>query len=217
MMQLLDFDNITLTLLPQKGVYIKSLDSLLVADVHLGKSENFQQFGLPIPSAVNQTTLDRLTQLCHQLTPKRLLVLGDLFHSRLALTESVLLPLKQFIAFTGVEVQLVLGNHDRGLASLLSDYGIQCIDGALELENVILSHEPLTQSDRLNICGHLHPCLHLRTALDRLRLPCFFLDKSAKQLILPAFGEFTGGYEVKLQPQTAAYIAVEDTIVAFEG
>ncbi|NJO08689.1 MAG: ligase-associated DNA damage response endonuclease PdeM [Leptolyngbyaceae cyanobacterium SL_1_1] len=178
MTQPISFGGITFDLLPQKAVYIKSLDSLLVADVHLGKSESFQRFGVPISSAVNQATLDRLAQLCQQLQPQKLLVLGDLFHSRLALVESVLWPLQQFIATTGVEIQLILGNHDRGLSTALQAYGIHCTDQALKLEGLVLSHEPLAGSG-FNICGHVHPCVRLRTRLDTLRLPCFFGTNSS--------------------------------------
>ncbi|UXH80373.1 ligase-associated DNA damage response endonuclease PdeM [Roseateles amylovorans] len=44
---------------------------------------------------------------------------------------------------------------------------------------------------RVRLAGHLHPAVWLRgPAADRLRLPCFC--KTADQLILPAFGAFTG-------------------------
>ncbi|NEQ31279.1 MAG: ligase-associated DNA damage response endonuclease PdeM [Leptolyngbya sp. SIO4C5] len=216
-MQAIVCDGLTLHLLPQKAVYLPAFEALLVADVHIGKSETFQHFGIPIASTVNQTTLDCLSQLCAQFRPKQLLILGDLLHSRLALVDSALGPLQQFVATGEVDIKLIVGNHDRGLAASLESCGIACVAEVLELGRLVLSHEPLALGDRFNICGHVHPCLQLRTQLDRLRLPCFFLDKAANQLILPAFGEFTGGYEMTLQPQTVAYAIAEEAVVPFAG
>jgi metallophosphoesterase superfamily enzyme len=46
------------------------------------------------------------------------------------------------------------------------------------------------------IAGHLHPVLNLRgPGRDHLRLPCFCIE--AGLAILPAFGEFTGGWSVR--------------------
>ena len=60
-------------------------------------------------------------------------------------------------------------------------------------------HHPQQQPGRLVLAGHVHPALNLRGAgRDRLRLPCFCLEEG--QLVLPAFGEFTGGWTVVPQP-----------------
>jgi len=81
---------ICLELLAERAIYVPALELLLVADVHLGKSETFQAAGIPVPSTVNQGTLDRLQQLCSTYQPGRLVILGDLLHSKLALTDEVL-------------------------------------------------------------------------------------------------------------------------------
>jgi len=47
----------------------------------------------------------------------------------------------------------------------------------------------------LNICGHVHPVARLRQGCDGLRLPCFAFHASDQQLLIPAFGELTGGHE----------------------
>jgi metallophosphoesterase superfamily enzyme len=48
-----------------------------------------------------------------------------------------------------------------------------------------------------------------------LRLPCFYLEHHKNLLILPSFGEFTGGYEVELKQNATAYVVVENSVLAF--
>ena len=206
-----------LQLLPEKAIYLESLESLLVSDVHLGKSETFQAAGIPISNQVNQDSLNRLQALCLKTQPKTLVILGDLFHSRFSLVKEVVDGWARFLAATKVDVKLIVGNHDRALSKRLEPLSIECFTEALQYDRLLLSHEPCSQPKTLNICGHIHPCVHIKTKLDQLRLPCFYLERKEKRLVLPSFGAFTGGYEVELKPGSTAYAIAEDTIVPFAG
>ncbi|MBE9078732.1 ligase-associated DNA damage response endonuclease PdeM [Romeria aff. gracilis LEGE 07310] len=199
-------------LLEERALFLPAEQSLLVSDVHLGKAETFQMAGIPIPTQVNQATIARLKRLCEQLSPQRLFILGDLFHARQALVESVLTPWRQFLAEVGAEVTLVVGNHDRRLVQELAAFEMACTS-AVTLGGCLLSHEPVQQSAGLNICGHIHPVIRLSSRLDALRLPCFWVETTARRLTLPAFGDFTGGYEVAIAAGTQALIAVEGRLL----
>lgn len=203
-----------LRLLPQRAVYLEQARSLLVSDVHLGKSETFQHYGLPVASQVNQTTLARLEQICQQVQPQALWVLGDLFHAEVGLVDEVIDAWLRFLDRTQVSAYLVVGNHDRAMSSTLTQLHIECFSDAVELAGLTLSHEPWLAAEQPNLCGHLHPCVRLKTRLDSLRLPCFYWQPKPLRLTLPAFGEFTGGYEVALRAGAVAYAIAEDQIVA---
>ena len=204
-----------LELLPEKAVYVESLRSLLVADVHLGKSETFQHFGIPVPSQVNQTTLARLQALCHRFQPEFLWILGDLFHGQAGMVAEVLAIWRQFLEDLPVKAHLIVGNHDRPLVSSLRQLPLDCRTEAVELGAILLSHEPHPDRTQLNLCGHVHPCLRLNSRLDRLRLPCFHWEPQQNRITLPAFGEFTGGYDVRLVGDAVAYAIAEEQIVPF--
>jgi len=206
-----------LELLAEKAIYIDQLRLLLVSDVHLGKSETFQAKGIPIANAINQVNLERLQKLCETYHPTQLIVLGDLFHSRFSMVPEVLEAWQHFLETCGAKVQLLVGNHDRALIPQLSGLSMQCVDAAIQCDRLLLSHEPISQPGFLNICGHIHPCLNLKTRLDRLRLPCFYYSKHPQQLILPSFGEFTGGYEITLKPGSIAYVIADNAVIPFEG
>ena len=212
----IQFYDLRLQLLDDRALCLPDRQVLLVSDVHLGKAETFQSLGIPIASQLNEENLDRLRSLCHQTKAKRLFVLGDLFHSEHSLVPEVLTSWDTFLKQISATVTLIVGNHDRKLVSALPPLPMNCQVDAVELGPFLLSHEPeINHAAKLNICGHIHPVVKLRSRTDSLRLPCFFLEHDQKRLTLPSFGEFTGGYEVTLSKNTCAYIACEGDAIPF--
>ena len=187
-----------LTLLPERGVWLPASRVLLVADLHLGKAESFQTSGIPLPSDGDLGNLNQLLELSTALQPERVMVLGDLIHSRCGLTTELRAKIAALPELMGCALELVGGNHDQG--SWLE--GLQA-GPSRRLDNLWLSHEPCTPSDPqlLNVAGHVHPVAVLGGAADRLRLPCFALNNAARHLLLPAFGALTGGYVVSPEHQ----------------
>ncbi len=181
----------SLELLPERAAWDPQRRALLVADLHLGKAESFQAQGIPLPSDGDQGNLNRLLALCCSLGPEQVLVLGDLIHSRLGLTGELQEKLAALPELMGCELVLVGGNHDRGAI-----FPALRAQPSLQMGDWWLSHEPErpAQPGLLNICGHLHPVAQLGQGAVRLRLPCFGLDQAQQRLLLPAFGDLTGGH-----------------------
>ena len=205
-----------LTLLPEKAAYLPEVEALLVSDVHLGKSETFQHFGIPVPNQVNAATLNRLKQACDRTQARQLFILGDLFHARAGMVDTVIDSWLQFLNDTQLEAHLILGNHDRALVEWLSQLSLTCYTQPIQLDTWMLSHEPLPVSDGIiNICGHIHPCVRLGGGGDCLRLPCFYWEQNSQRLTLPSFGDFTGGYDVAIDRHTTAYVVAEDQVIPF--
>ena len=207
-----------LRLLDDKALYLPDEEALLVSDVHLGKAETFQSFGIPIPNQMNAENLGRLRSLCQLTKPKKLFILGDLFHSRQSLVPEVLISWDTFLKEIDAETALIVGNHDRRLVAELPPLAMDCFVEAVALGPFLLSHEPeMRRGKAMNICGHIHPVVGLRSRTDSLRLPCFFVEYDHRRLTLPSFGEFTGGYEVALVENTCAYVACDGEAIAFES
>jgi DNA ligase-associated metallophosphoesterase len=202
-----------LTLLPERAVFCPTERVLLVSDVHLGKAETFQRYGVPVPGAVNGATLNRLAQVCDRTQARRLIILGDLFHAQAGMVDEVIDAWLAFLHHTGVQAELILGNHDRPLIETLAQLSLICWAEPVPLGAAILSHEPLANGEALNVCGHIHPCVRLGQRRDRLRLPCFHWQMDRRCLTLPAFGEFTGGYDVRLGRGHIAYAIAEGQVI----
>ena len=186
-----DWQGNPLELLAAKAVWDPQGQVLFVADLHLGKAETFQVHGIPLPSDGDAATLNGLLDLAHQLLPQQVVVLGDLIHSRLGLTAELRSKLAALPELLGCPLRLVGGNHERG--SWIEGLAAEPAQRAGPLW---LSHEPCTapEPNLLTVCGHVHPVALLGQGADRLRLPCFALDRRQRQLLLPAFGDLTGGH-----------------------
>lgn len=186
-----DFDGIKLTFLKEKAIWIQSLRILLIADLHFGKAAHFRKSGIPIPEPVHDADLYQLKKLKDEYRPSNTYFLGDLFHSD---WNSQWEYFMQFLKhFPNTEFHLVKGNHDilSPLAYLQSELKIH--NKPLTLGRLILSHEPMETipEGHLNLCGHIHPAVRLvGKARQSVRIPCFY--QTGSQLILPAFGNFTG-------------------------
>ncbi len=197
-----------LELLAARALWDPAQSLLLLADLHLGKAESFQAHGIPLPSDGDAQTLNALLELAHQWRPQQVIVLGDLVHDRLGLTASLRQKLAALPALLGCPLRLIGGNHDRG----------QWHEGlpqepAQASGPLWLSHAPDPRPGLLNVCGHLHPVVQLAGGGDRLRLPCFALDRRRQQLVLPSFGRLTGGHPY---PQPAElWVVAEDAVVAW--
>ncbi|MEB3360824.1 MAG: ligase-associated DNA damage response endonuclease PdeM [Synechococcaceae cyanobacterium] len=178
-----------LELLAEKAVWDPEQKMLLLADIHLGKAEVFQAHGIPLPSDAGASDLRRLVSLARRLRPRRVLVLGDLIHGRLALTPDLRQRLRQLPSQLGCPLRLIGGNHELG--SEIEGLPQETAQGSGPLW---LSHAPEPRPGWLNVCGHVHPVAVIAGGADRLRLPCFAFRPQDDCLVLPAFGHLTGGH-----------------------
>jgi uncharacterized protein len=187
----MEFGGISMLLLKEKALWIKSLNALLIADLHFGKAAHFRKSGIPIPEPIHDADLLRLKYLHEKFQPRHTYFLGDLFHSD---WNDQWDYLNQFlIQFKITEFHLVKGNHDVLSPNAYKQSVLRIHQEPLNLGKLILSHEPMkvVQDGLLNICGHIHPGIRLLgKARQSVRIPCFFL--SEPRLLLPAFGNFTG-------------------------
>lgn len=174
-------------LLPEKCVFDAASKTLVVSDVHLGKAPYFQQAGLAVPAQMGAKDLARLSVVMAHYQPKTLVFLGDLFH---ATSNSDWELLTTFCATHHTTTKiLVQGNHDILQPENYAAAGLAVVPHCT-LGAATLVHEA-TGAFLFEIAGHIHPGVLLRgKAKQQLRLPCFVVG--TQQLLLPAFGTFTG-------------------------
>lgn len=187
----IEFDGIELTLLKEKAIWVPRLSILLIADLHFGKAAHFRKSGIPIPEPIHDADVYQLKKLLEEFKPAQTYFLGDLFHSD---WNSQWDYFKLFLEhFPTTEFHLIKGNHDILSPLAYQQSSLKIHNEPLTLGSLILSHEPMEiiPEGHLNLCGHIHPGIRLvGKARQSVRIPCFFESRS--QLILPAFGNFTG-------------------------
>lgn len=170
--------------------------ALFVADVHLGKAATFRSLGVPVPAGTTQENLDRLSAAICVFQPASLYFLGDLLHARAAQNPELLGKLLNWrMRHAGIEMTLIRGNHDSKAGDPPAEMNIEVVEEHFMLGGFALCHHPQTVPGAFALAGHEHPVVVLNgKGRSRARLPCFYLK--AGQLILPSFGEFTGGFAV---------------------
>ena len=181
----------TLEMLPLRALLVTQTNELLISDVHLGKGEYFQQNGIPLTNNSDEQNLLRIKNIIKIYSPNKLIILGDLFHSKYSISETLKSKLQLLTKTLNTEIELIVGNHDQGCKI----ENIRFLDYK-KSKNFIYSHQPIGKSENniLNICGHYHPKIYLKNSNDKLSFRCFALDKKNNTLYLPAFGDLTGGY-----------------------
>lgn len=204
-----------LRLHPERAVYWPARRILLVADLHLGKGAHFRRAGIAVPRLVSDVNFARLRGMIEELSPLRVLLLGDLFHSD---HNHVWGGFCDFTAsFPELTFELVPGNHDILPPTCYEEAGLVMHPEIIVEGPFSLSHHPLAPEQRIegkyNLCGHVHPCVRL---LDRgggaMKLPSFYFG--AREGILPAFGEFTGCAEVKVREGDRVFVLAEEMVLA---
>ena len=204
--------NQKLALLPQKALFWPDKKYLILSDLHLGKTGHFRKSGIAAPGKANLKNIERLSSLVNDIQPKKILFLGDLFHS------SANREWFQFEewrkTFPELSILLVTGNHDQLHSSFYQSADIEVID-RLELENFLFVHDASglqKSSDTTIISGHIHPGVKLKgKGKQKLRLPCYSI--SDHQIILPAFGEFTGLHIIQPDENRKIFLIVENSVI----
>lgn len=201
-----------LFLLPEKAIYRPETGDLILSDLHLGKSGHFRKHGIPAPGAVNTETLQRLGRLIDQTEPERLCILGDFFHSE---ANREWFQFEEWREKYPQKMVLVMGNHDLLNNSFYTQAGIETVT-SLESRSFRMIHDREDESennhDKVLISGHIHPAVKISgRGRQSVRVPCFMI--SPHEILLPAFGSFTGSYTIKPGETDRLYAVVDESIL----
>ncbi|RYY91322.1 MAG: ligase-associated DNA damage response endonuclease PdeM, partial [Comamonadaceae bacterium] len=144
--------------------------------------------------------LARLDDLIAAQAPAHLVFLGDFLHARQSRTPTLLQALAEWRGrHQALAMTLVRGNHDDRAGDPPPELRIDVVDEPHPLGPFAACHHPQTHPTHFVLAGHEHPVCRLHGAgRDRLRLPCFVQDEG--RAVLPAFGEFTGGWLAEPAP-----------------
>lgn len=196
---------------PSGCLYWPSQNTLLVADVHFGKVEHFRKNGSALPGKVGLENFKKLNQVLDEFQPKELIFLGDLFHS------AQNKDWDRFTVWVGrqkVKMTLIVGNHDIIPSYRFEDLGIKVVSELVD-GDLFLTHHPEKREGFFNICGHLHPGYRLRgEGRQQLKLSCFY--KKPYQLVLPAFGAFTGHFLIEPEADEDVFVVSEDLVLSIK-
>ncbi|MFD2517562.1 ligase-associated DNA damage response endonuclease PdeM [Salinimicrobium flavum] len=193
---------------PSGAMFWEEEDILVISDVHLGKMSHFRKFGSAVPQQAVKGNFQKMDSVIAFFAPQKIVFLGDLFHSSM---NKEWLMFETWLKNIPAEVILVEGNHDIISPLKYEALGVR-ITSEIVLHNFLFTHHPEERSGLFNFSGHIHPGVRINgLGRQQLKLSCFF--KSKDQLILPAFGEFTGKYILIPQGDDEVYVVTKEEVI----
>lgn len=199
-----------LILLPEKALYWPAQKAIIVADMHWGKTAHFRKHGIAIPLKAQHNDEKRLSELVRKHNAERLIIAGDMFHSKANNETENFTHWRK--AHESLEVELVIGNHDILPREAYSKFNIIVHKDLLEQGPFTIIHDTPEVENGFYIHGHVHPAFATGGKGHRkLTLPCF--AQSERRLILPAFGSFTGKHKLSKKDFKHIYVIADTEVI----
>lgn len=183
---------------PAGALHWPGRHTLIVADLHLEKGSAAARQGQLVPPWDSRVTLDRLAGLIRRYAPRTVIALGDSFHDGQGAARMAPPDAARLHALTAqADFIWICGNHDPQAAPGIG--GRSAPDYALG--GITFRHQASAGASG-EISGHFHPKARVPTRAGEVVRPCFVAD--ARKIMLPAFGAYTGGLNVRA-PAIAAH------------
>ena len=181
-----------------RAVYIPSIDTLVLSDIHLGFTD---WEGADFPTGEYDAILERLDNLLLKHAPETVAIAGDVFHRFNRPPEDALATLQRITSLIDdYDSNLVVtpGNHDTykfesdmffdGTSTEIYDTG----DGIVVLHGHELPDSFLPDAE-LYIIGHLHPTVTIQSKKRPAYLYGEDVFNDSDVLVLPSFSEVPPG------------------------
>lgn len=186
---------------PAGVIYWPAERLVAVADLHFEKASSFARFGALLPPYDTAATLARLCEVIMRYRPRTVFALGDSFHDgdgpqRLGVTDrSAIGDLQK-----GRDWIWIAGNHDPDPAAGIGGK----FTPTMKIGPLTFRHEP--KGEKGEVAGHLHPVARISARGRSVSRKCFAAD--AERMVLPAFGAFTGGLNIRAAAFTNVFGAL---------
>ena len=186
----------------RRALWLAGERTLVVADLHFGYVWAQRQSGQLLPLSANDDTAERLLALAEDYDAQSVVLLGDIIHAAVPLPELRAELAKLFAQLRArAAVTCVAGNHDRKLARLFLESGI---DLPLVREHSLGPYRLLhgddavsaIEHDGFTIIGHEHPAITLSDGVAHsAHCPCFLVARGL--IVIPAFSQWAAGGNVR--------------------
>lgn len=202
----------------QRCIYWEEEQALILADLHFGKTGHFRKGGIAVPQKAFLEDLQKLVELVAHFNPKKIIAVGDLFHSKANKEHDLFAKWRNDLK--SAEFILVKGNHDILSETWYSETGIILQTGLYRLGAFGFIHDPAEKNEAQEkpnflFSGHIHPGVRINgLGKQSLRFPCYYFSENLA--ILPAFSNFSGLSLMKKNRNNQLYAIVNQSLVAIQ-
>ena len=199
------------------ALYIKSLDSIVLADIHLGYEYALATSqGYYLPKTQFEIIIDDLREILEKTSPRRIIIVGDIKHEFGHRSWQEYREVRVLLDFLDSELEkitIIRGNHDNFIRGIFKKYKkAEFIDELLIEEPYLFTHGHLVTKNimknllkRTVIMGHEHPALLLTDDIGtKIKIPAFLYGPTQYDghvVVLPATSPLMPGTEINLITQ----------------
>ena len=177
----------------ERCLFWEDAKTLIISDLHFGKTGHFRKSGIAVPQNVYKEDLHRLMQQVQYFQPDSIIFTGDLFHSYENQEHQLFAKWRN--AISAQSIHLVKGNHDLLANQVYYELGLEVHDNIFSADPFVFIHDLNTLDENTpqgyRISGHIHPGVRISgQGKQSLSFPCFYFSENFS--IMPAFSKFTG-------------------------
>jgi hypothetical protein len=186
--------------------YVKSLNSLVISDLHLGYEGLMAKRGTLVPKVNMMRILETIRSALSLTGADRIIVNGDIKNEFSKVDVEEFNELYDFITFAkkmGAKLTLIKGNHDNFVDRYREPFGLEIFEEHSQIGDYFFFHGETAPKDvpkcKMMIMGHEHPTISIYNSTGRRdRIRCFLYGKYGRVplLVLPAIGYFSTGNDV---------------------
>jgi DNA ligase-associated metallophosphoesterase len=197
----------------ERCLFWESRKTLIVSDLHFGKTGHFRKAGIPIPATIYKEDLQRLWQQVQYFQPEEIIFVGDLFHSYSNQEHDWFMKWRS--DFPNLTMHLVMGNHDIRAKEQFEAMNLIVHEDCLKIDEFCFVHDfehEMEDDNIYYISGHIHPGIRIiGNGRQSLCFPCFYF--TPQYAILPAFSRFTGLAMIVPKRDENVYAIVENSLI----
>lgn len=196
---------------PLPAIYIRDLNLIALADLHLGYETAAAEEGLFIPKIQYKKIVEDIKKIIDDYRNVRLLINGDVKHEFSETSYHEYKEVSNFFDFAKKhfeDIVVVKGNHDTFIGRITKRYDIKTVERYSEKDFLFIhGHKHINLHDTKEnyiITAHEHPSIALYSEIGvKEKMKCFLYGKVNERniLVLPAFGFFAQGSDVNNIPQ----------------
>lgn len=184
------------------AAFHRDIDTLVVADVHIGLEDALRGDGLDFPLGERDILLESIEELINRYDPGRVVFNGDFLHDFTRLTRATQATVKAIIEAMGDRRTIVvMGSHDTMLNKALEGFDVEVKKRTYSCGRYVFTHGhtldfPVNDGVEVIVIGHDHPAVDI----DLQRENCYLWGTGAWRgldlLVLPSFSPLTRGVAI---------------------
>jgi uncharacterized protein len=193
-------------------IHIKSLNALVIADLHLGYEGVMAKKGALLPKVNLNKIIEMLTRALEATRAEKIIVDGDIKNEFSTVDQEEFNELYDFIHFCKeqkVDLILIKGNHDNFVERYKEPFKLVIYRQEAKMSKYLFFHgEELpneTKGVKMLIMGHEHPAIGVYNEAGTKEKLSSFLYGSYKRiplLVLPAMNYYAAGTDINMQPKS---------------